>query len=156
MHLSWGWNEFVMSYNRMTEDRNVKRIFWGPCRKIVYTCSCHDDATNWKHFPRYWPVVRGIHQSPVDSPHKGQWRGALMFSLICAWINGWVNNRAAGDLRRHRAHYDVTVMYYFQNWKLRWDLTIRSPICNHIPQKWQFTDAFESFKTRLSNHRTWN
>ena len=70
----------------------------------------HDDAIKWKHFPRYWPFVRGIHRSPVNSPHKGQWRGALMFSLICAWINGWVYNREAGDLRRHRAHYDVSVM----------------------------------------------
>ena len=51
--------------------------------------------------------VRGIHRSPVNSPHKGQWREALMFSLICAWINGWVNDREAGDLRRHRALYDV-------------------------------------------------
>ena len=42
--------------------------------------------------------------------HKGQWRAALMFSLICARINGWVNNREAGDLRRHCAHYDITVM----------------------------------------------
>ena len=52
--------------------------------------------------------------SPVtgNSPHKGQWRGALMFYLICAWINGWVNNREAGDLRRHRPHYDVTAMYH--------------------------------------------
>ena len=64
----------------------------------------------WKHFPRYWPFVWGIHRSPVNSPHKGQWRGALMFSLICARINGWVNTREAGDLRRHRAHCDVTVM----------------------------------------------
>ena len=64
----------------------------------------------WKHFPRYWPFVRRIHRSPVNSPHKGQWRGALMFSLICVWINGWVNNREAGDLRRYRAHHDVTVM----------------------------------------------
>ena len=51
--------------------------------------------------------------SPVTDEfpaHKGQWRGALMFSLNCAWINGWVNNREAGDLRRHRAHYNVTVM----------------------------------------------
>ena len=55
--------------------------------------------------------VRGIHRSPVNSPHKGQWRGALMFSLICAWINRWVNNREAGNLRRHQAHYDVIVMY---------------------------------------------
>ena len=50
-------------------------------------------------------------RSPVNSPHKGQWRGALMFSLICVWINGWVNNRETGDLRRYRAHYDVTVMH---------------------------------------------
>ena len=72
--------------------------------------SCHDDVIKWKHFPRYWSFVRGIHRSPVNSPHKGQWRGALMFSLICFWINGWVNNREAGDLRRHRAHYGVIVM----------------------------------------------
>ena len=64
----------------------------------------------WKHFPRYWSFVRGIHRSPVNSPHKGHWRGALMFSKICAWIKGWVNNREAGDYRRHRAYYDVIVM----------------------------------------------
>ena len=72
----------------------------------------HDDVTKWKHFPRYWPLVRGIHGSPVNSPHKAQWRGALMFSLICVWINGWVNNREAGDLSRYRAYTDVTVMLY--------------------------------------------
>ena len=49
----------------------------------------HDDAIKWKHFPRYWPFLRGIHRSPVNSPHKGQWRGALKFSLICTWINAW-------------------------------------------------------------------
>ena len=78
----------------------------------------HDDVIKWQHFPRYWPFVRGIHRSPVNSPRKGQWRGALMFSLICARINGWVNNRKAGDLRRHRAHYDVTVMSldWFNPW----------------------------------------
>ena len=54
---------------------------------------CHDDVIKWTHFPHYWPFVRGIHRWPVNSPQKGQWRGALMFSLICAWINGWVNNR---------------------------------------------------------------
>ena len=70
----------------------------------------HDYVIKWKHFPRYWPFVRGIHRSPVNSPHKGQWRGALIFSLICARINGWVNKRPAGDLTRHLAHYDVIVM----------------------------------------------
>ena len=64
----------------------------------------------WKHFPRHWPFVRGIHRPPLNSPHKGQWRGALMLSLISFWINRWVNNRKTGDLRRHRAHYEVTVM----------------------------------------------
>ena len=69
-----------------------------------------DDVIKWKHFPHCWPFVPGIHGSPVNYHHKGQWRGALMFSLICAWINGWVNNQGAGDLKRHRAHYDVSVM----------------------------------------------
>ena len=75
----------------------------------------HDDVIKWKHFPRHWPFVRGIHRSPVNSPHKGQWRGALIFTMICVWINGCVNNREAGDLRRYRAHYDVIVMCRQQN-----------------------------------------
>ena len=70
----------------------------------------HDDGIKRKHFLRYWPFVWGIPRSPVNSPLKGQWRRALMFTLIYARINGWVNNREAGDLRRHRAHYDVTVI----------------------------------------------
>ena len=53
---------------------------------------------------QFWSV------SPVNSPHKGQWGGALIFSLNCARINDWVNNREAGDLRRHCAHYDATVI----------------------------------------------
>ena len=80
-----------------------------------YTVLCRlkyhqdDDVVKWKHFPRYWPFVRGTHRSPVNSPHKGQWRRALMFSLICALVNDWVNNGEAGDLRSHRTHYDVIV-----------------------------------------------
>ena len=54
----------------------------------IYFPGHHDDVIKWKHFPRYWPFVRGIHRSPVNSPHKGQWRGTLIFSLICVWING--------------------------------------------------------------------
>ena len=77
----------------------------------------HDDVIKWKHFPPYWSFVRDIHRSPVNSPHKGHWRGALMFSLIYAWINGWVNNREAGDLRRHRDHYDVIIMKLLMIWK---------------------------------------
>ena len=84
----------------------------------------YDDVIKWNHFPRNWPFVREIHRSPVNSPHKGQWRGALMFSLICACINDWVNNREAGTLRRHRAHYDVTVMIDFDI--IRFDNSVTS------------------------------
>ena len=71
--------------------------------------------TWWRHemktFPRHWPIVRGIHWSPVDSPHKGRRRGAFMFSLICARTNH------RGDLGRHRADYDVIVMRTGRNWQ---------------------------------------
>ena len=98
----------------MTQTRNLKSTL---CLRLLIPKLLHDDVIKWKHFPRYWPFVRGIHRSPVNSPQKGQWHGALMFSLICAWINIWVNNREAGYLRRHRAHYDVTVMTQIFNWR---------------------------------------
>ena len=63
-------------------------------------------------------ICAGNSPVPVNSPHKGQWRGAVMFSLICVWINGWVNNREAGDLRRYRTHYDVTIMMQLSGSKL--------------------------------------
>ena len=61
--------------------------------KFHWTCSSGSQWQSvsiawWRHqmetFPRYWPFVRRIHRSPVNSPHKGQWRGTLLFSLICA------------------------------------------------------------------------
>ena len=77
--------------------------------KKKYGC-LHDDVIKWKYFPRYCHFGRVIHQSPVDSPCKDQWWGALMFSSICAWTNVSASNQEAGDLRRHGAHYDVTVI----------------------------------------------
>ena len=68
----------------------------------------HDHVIKWKHFPRYWPFVWGIRRSPVNPP-QSQRHGVLMFPLIR--LNKWLSkDRKAGDLRRHRAHYDVTVM----------------------------------------------
>ena len=67
----------------------------------------YDDVIKWKHFPRYWPFVRGIHRwIPLTKASDTE----LWCFLRFAWINGWVNNRGAGDLSRHRAHYDVIVM----------------------------------------------
>ena len=72
-------------------------------------------ASWWRHQMEPFSVLLAMcawnSPVPVNSPCKGQWRGALMFSLIWAWINGWVNNLEAGDLRCNRAHYDVIVMY---------------------------------------------
>ena len=76
---------------------------------------------NTFHATRHF--LRVIHRSLVNSPHKVQWRGALIFSLICAWTNGWVNNREAGDLIRHLANHDATVIQ----------------IVNHMPHFKQFT-----------------
>ena len=59
----------------------------------------HDDVIKWKHFPRNWPFVRGIHRSPVNSPHKGQWRGALMFLSRKSW--GWWFETISCPLWRH-------------------------------------------------------
>ena len=106
----------------------------------------HDSATRtlsfvtwWRHqleiFSTFLVFVRGLHRSPMNSPHKGQWRGALVFSVICAWTNGWVNNREASDVRRHHAHYDVTVIEYNKHahgrgYHLLFTTAFQS-ICNH-------------------------
>ena len=84
--------------------------------EYLYICSqgCSIPHTWWRHqmetFSALLALCAGNSPVPVNSPHKGQWRGALIFSLICARLNDWVNNREAGDFRHHRDHYDVIVM----------------------------------------------
>ena len=76
---------------------NIMTVSSKQPESIFQEIPSHDDVIKWKYFPRYWLFVLGIHRSPVNSSHKGQWRGALMFSLICAWINCWVNNHTIWD-----------------------------------------------------------
>ena len=90
----------------------------GSCQHSYNVKGWHDDVIKWKYFPRYWSFVLRIHRSPVNSPHKAQWRGALMFSLICALINDWANNPEANELGRHRAHYDIIAMLFHTCGKL--------------------------------------
>ena len=69
-------------------------------------------ASWWRHQTETFSASLALCAGPsVNSPHKGQWHRALMFSLICVWTNGWANHRDAGDLRRHRVHYDVNLMF---------------------------------------------
>ena len=85
------------------------QLFSSHCDSL-YTCH----LSWWRHqmetFSASLALCAGNSPVPVNSPHKGQWRGVLMFSLICVWINGWVNNRESGYLRRNRGHHDVIVM----------------------------------------------
>ena len=104
--------------------------------------SQNHDVIKWKHFQCYWPFVWGIHQLPVNSPQKGQWRGASVFSLTWVWINGWVNNHEYGDLRRHHGHYDVTVMFLckmLHYWS--WNLCVARKFTGLHPEKLDFHSA---------------
>ena len=110
VHIYRNYNITKIPANAFTGATYLK-VSWHPIR--------HDDVIKWKHFPRYWPFVRGINLSPVNSPHEGQWHRALMFSSICAWINAWANNHEAGDLRCHRDQYEVNVIDSFKYSGLR-------------------------------------
>ena len=98
-HLSKNIIHFVQKYAHLCNSHRDQKYI----HLMDNSFKCyHDDVIKWKHFPCHWPFVRGIQRSPVNSPHKGRWRGALMFSLICARLNSWVNSRYAGDLRRYQ------------------------------------------------------
>ena len=138
---SWGWWFETLSWSLWRHCDDIVtplKVIWrsGTCRFnqrvrdwLLHGIKVpHDNVIKWKHFPRYWPfVLRGIHRSPVNSPQKGQWRAALMFSLICTWINVWVNKFEASDLRHHRADYDVSVMQtqysFWVVWNWSWENT---------------------------------
>ena len=89
-----------------------------------------DDVIKWKHLPCCWPLVWEIHRSPVNSPHKGQWRGTLKFSLICALNNrlskqswGWWFVTPSRSLCRHCNEFVLLVRHYGQ-WPTATVLTI--------------------------------
>ena len=118
------------------------------------------------YFPHKGPWMRSFEVSFVDSlkihensylpeshedvikwwisPHKGQWRGAWIFSLICAWTNGWANNRDAGDFRCHRAHYAITLMD--RDFRRR-DAHVAAPYWGHDLVLTTQGNCFPNFKT---------
>ena len=115
----WSWNIWgiwsLLEHNKdnRTQTKFLEYTLW---YKNILTLKrvLNEHLTWWRRqmetFSALLALCAGNSPVPVNSPHKGQWRGALMLSLICAWIHNWVNNREAGDLRRHRGHYDVTLM----------------------------------------------
>ena len=113
----WGWWFETPSWS-----------LWRQCNGFILSVLLRWLVTgSWWHqqmesFPRYWSFVRGIHRSPVNSPHKGKWGAALRFFLIRAWTNSWVYNRDAGDLGPHNAYFDVIVTI-----KYSWLVTNETP-----------------------------
>ena len=69
----------------------------------------------WRHpietFSASLAICAGNSPITGEFPSQRPETRSFDFSLICVWINAWVNNRGAGDLRRHRTHYDVIVLY---------------------------------------------
>ena len=141
-------------------------MYWGIAWHQLWVCwlyttfRCKD---NWRYIDMYiygnfkffniWSGIGHRDRSPVNSPHKGQWRRAMMFSLICAWMNGWVNNGEAVD----SAHYGVTVMQRdcFPNY---WPFVIyidRSSVASHYkgPVMRNFNVAIAACRNKLLNKR---
>ena len=83
--------------------------WWRETIASIRAAGIHDDVIKWKHFPRYWPFVRGIHRSPVYSPHKGQWRGTFMFSLIC------LNKQLSKQFRRRWFEMPLRSLWRLRN-----------------------------------------
>ena len=103
----------------------------------------------WRHqvetFFALLALLPGIHRSPVNSSQKGKWRGALVFSFICAWSSGCANNWHTGDLRRHGAHYDAIVMFRLQP-QVKF---YRSFLSKLSQQKWYFTPHYHNVTCHL-------
>ena len=100
---SW---QLLFTMTRVTSKRNHGTIRYKRISNVSIQGSVNILAAEGA---RPWQVTFYMMTSS-NGIHRGQWCGALMFSLICAWRNGWVNNRQTGDLRPNCAHYDVIVM----------------------------------------------
>ena len=119
---SWASGILYKPYKRLPSSGENQKFFSFPACTIpttdtpyitwenkIWDVFCHDDVIKWKHFPRNWPLC-GEFTGPGEFPSQRPVTRSLMFTLICVWINGCVNNLEAGDLRRYCTHYGVTVM----------------------------------------------
>ena len=129
------WNEMTKRFfnkrHLKLSPKNFDQLVLGPLLCVISCEGAHQKISWWRHQVETFSALQAICVVnspvwPVNSPHKGPWRGALMFSLICPWINSWVNNREAGDLRRQLVHYNVTVMLAING-------TAHPPMVSHTP-----------------------
>ena len=118
--------------------------------------------TLWRHQMETFSMLLALcaGNSPVtgEFPSQGQWRRALIFSLICAWINACVNNHEAGDLRCHCTHYDVIVIEDMLSFKddsrfspSQWETVL---LCNDNVFHWLGTSLESVWPWLLAPHWT--
>ena len=127
---------------------------WGVPRFTIFFCTCVTILTAgittwWRHHMEIFSALLAIcaGNSPIPGEFPAQ-RSAtqsfdVMFSLICVWINGWVNYRKAGDLRRYRAHYDVIIVMSLDSCT---SCTNKSIIAWHLMIIWIFRYGATSTK----------
>ena len=126
--LSGNWRPFCLSLNVLRSDNILARSRWQVITWRLWSRSTWQDPLHSMVFLKHASMMTSSNGNILRvtghlcgeftghrwiSPHKGQWCGALMLSLICPWIKVWVNNGEAGDLRRNHTHYKVTVMRYW-------------------------------------------
>ena len=96
--------------------------------------STHDDVIKWKHFPRYWPFVRGIHRTPVNSPHKGQWLGDLR-GFFYLRLNKRLNKQCWGwwfEMHRLWRHCNENIAFFNHFATLQWQMQIKRSKLRHL------------------------
>ena len=107
----WNYKYLVEKIAMITKDDNLNSVFPD---SNVQICMGNDIVSWWRHQMEPFPVLLALCEDnpPVTDGFltKSQWRRASMCSLICARTNSWAYNRVVGDLRRHRAHYGVTLL----------------------------------------------
>ena len=96
--------------NMTTTLFRLRCVSWWMAHQVRGNRHGHGDVIKWKHFPRYCPLCgefTGHRWIPLTKVSNTE---LWCFLWSAPWINGWVNNREAGDLRRHRVHYDAILM----------------------------------------------
>ena len=96
---------------------------------------CHDMIMTWQWFPHYWPYVRGIHGSLLDSADKGPVTVTLIFPLLLAWISCWTNRRVVSAFRWHDAHV-------ISPWCTIWLVQLIAQTSNNGQNKYQEPNFF--------------
>ena len=118
----------------------------------LFKDSIHDDDIKWKHCPR---GHRWNHRANASDTELWCFLWSLiLFSLTR--INGWVNNREAGDLRRHRTHCDVTVMWSVNSKVCWWTKKLVKHLhMGNINSLWPNDAIWRHRSARRCQARTW-